>query len=101
MAPILLYGLPALGICRYFPHKLVFAPIKYMGLGIQHLYTIHEIARLKDIINHTYKATTTGNLIRTSLELLFLEVGMGTNLAAIDFDSTSYLATDSLVKSTW
>ena len=62
MAPILMYGLPALGICRYFPRKLVFAPIKYMGLGIPHLYTIQEIAKLKDIIHHTYKTTTTGDL---------------------------------------
>jgi hypothetical protein len=75
--------------------------IFFLQLGIQHLYTIQEIARLKDIIHHTYKATTTGDLYRTSLELLFLEVGMGTNLADIGFDSTSYLATDSLVKSTW
>lgn len=72
MPPILMNGLPALGICHFFSRKLVFAPIKYMGLGIQHLYTIQEIARLKDMINHTYKSTTTGDLYQTSLELLFL-----------------------------
>ncbi len=62
MFPILQYGLPAMGICRYIPRKLVFAPTKYMGLGMQHLYTVQEISRLKDIIDHTYKATTAGNL---------------------------------------
>ncbi len=38
MQPILHYGLPALGICRNFPRKMVFAPHKYMGLGFKHLH---------------------------------------------------------------
>ncbi len=80
MFPFLQYGLPAMGICRYFPCKLVFVPTKYMGLGMQHLYTIQEISRLKDIIDCTYKVTTTGNLYKTTLESLILELGMGTYL---------------------
>lgn len=101
MYPILKYGLPAMGICRHFPRKLVFAPTKYMGLGMQHLYTVQEISRLRDIIDHTYKLTTTGNLYKTTLELLILELGMGTNLLQIPFNLTGHIATDSLIKSSW
>ena len=60
MSPILKYGLPAIGVCRNFPRSMVFAPIKYMGLGFQHLYTVQEIVRLKDIIQHTFRHTITG-----------------------------------------
>jgi hypothetical protein len=101
MAPILWYGVPAMGICSYFPRKMVFAPIKYMGLRLQHLYTLQEIARLKDIIHHSFKHTTTGCLYITSFQLLTLEIGMGTSLHEIPFKKFANLATDSLVKSTW
>jgi hypothetical protein len=101
MAPILRYGLPAMGICRTFPRKMVFAPTKYMGLGFTHLYTLQETARLKDIIHHSFKNTITGRLYRTSIELLILEIGMGTSLHSISFPYFSNLASNSLVKSTW
>jgi hypothetical protein len=101
MAPILHYGLPAMGICRSFPRKIVFAPTKYMGLGFKHLYTIQEIARIKDIIHHSFQHTTTGHLYVTSMELLLLELGVGTILHNIPFISVANLATNSLIKSTW
>ncbi len=71
-----------------------------MGLRIQHPHTVQEICRLKDMLSHTYRNTTTGNLYRTSLELLFLETGMGHDLKRIPQGVIHHLATDSLVKST-
>jgi hypothetical protein len=38
MAPIIIYGLPAIGVCRNFPRKMVFAPVEYLGL-VQGYYT--------------------------------------------------------------
>ncbi len=55
MSPILNYALPAVGICRSFPRTIVFSPIKYLGLGIKHLYTLQEISRIKYILLHTYR----------------------------------------------
>jgi Reverse transcriptase (RNA-dependent DNA polymerase) len=101
MAPILNYGLPAIGVCRNFPRSMVFAPTKYMGLGLQHLYTIQEIERLKDMIQHTFRSTTTGQLYRTSLELLYIELGLTQDLDSISFSTMSGITTDSLVKSSW
>jgi hypothetical protein len=34
MAPILQYCLPALGVCRNFPWKLVYLTLDYLGLNI-------------------------------------------------------------------
>jgi len=72
-----------------------------MGIGIEHLYTIQEIMRLKDLVYHTTYDTDTGNLYRISLEILFIEVGSSDNLSELDYDQLSGLATPSLVKSTW
>lgn len=101
MSPVLQYALPAMDICRNFPRALVFSPMKHAGIGIKHLHTIQEIARLKDIILHTYKKTITGELYSTSMEYLLLELGMGTDLHLIDYKQYHGLVTNCLLKSTW
>ncbi len=101
MSPILQYALPAMGICRNFPRALVFSSTKYTGIGIKHIHTLQEIARLKDILHHTYTGTITGQFYRTSLEYLLLELGMSTDISAIDYNNYHSLATNGLVKSTW
>ncbi len=100
MAPILHYLLPAMGICRNFSRTLVYNSPKYMGLGLQHPHTIQEILQLKDIINHTHRRSTTGKLYRSSFEILFLELGMGTDIGGIPQQVFQTLSTDTLVKST-
>jgi len=55
LAPLLQYCLPAMGICRNFPRKLVFSTLEHMGLNIVHLHTLQEILRIKDIIFRTYE----------------------------------------------
>jgi hypothetical protein len=79
LAPLLMFCLPSLGMCRYFPRKLVFATFDYMGLNFLHLFTIQEIYRIKDIIFHTANDTLTGRLYTLSLELLLLELGCNKN----------------------
>lgn len=64
MALILRYGLPAIGVSMIFPRSMVFAPTMYMGLGFQRLYTMQEVAHLKDKIQHTFHGTITGKLYR-------------------------------------
>ncbi len=100
MAPILQYLLPAIGVCRNFPRHLIYTSEQYMGLGVKHPHTTQEICRLKDIISHVSQRTNTGILYRNTLELLILELGMGTVLHLIKEEVLSLLATDSLIKST-
>jgi hypothetical protein len=100
MQPILTYLLPAIGVCRNFPRTLVYNSIKYMGLGIKHLFTTQEILRLRDIIFQVFQRSTTGKLYKTSLELLIIELGMGTDLHLVPVDVIRSIATDTLIKST-
>jgi hypothetical protein len=44
-----------------------------MGIGIQHLFTMQEVARLKDLVIHTFNDTLIGQLYKSSLELLLIE----------------------------
>jgi hypothetical protein len=59
-----------------------------------------EITRLFDIILHTHLRSITGNLYRLSFELLFLELGIGTDFAAFPIDYLATCATPSLATST-
>jgi hypothetical protein len=47
MCPILWYCLPALGICRNFPRKLVHTTLDYMGLDIKHLFSYKKSLDLR------------------------------------------------------
>jgi hypothetical protein len=68
MAPILRYCLPALGVCRNFSRTLVFSTLDYVGMNLQHLYTLQESLRIKDIILHCFNDTLTGKLYKASME---------------------------------
>jgi len=100
VSPLLRYCLPAMGVCRNFPRALVFSSLDYMGVNIQHLHTLQEIARLKDIILHTFNDTLTGRLYVTSMELFFIKLGLPSNLICYDIAVLDGLTTNSLVKST-
>ena len=69
------------------------------GLGFKHLYTMQEITRIKDLVQHTWENTLTGQLYRASLELFLIEVGIGPNVLDIP-SQVVFLATDSLICST-
>ncbi len=100
MRPILMYGFPAMGICRNFARDIMFAPELYRGIGLKHLHTEQEIFRLIDIITHTHQEPITGSLYMSSFEILLVEVGLGSTVHSIPSQFMQYLATDSLIKST-
>jgi hypothetical protein len=101
MATALHQALPAMGVCRNFPRHVVHGPVSHMGLGIPHLHTLQEVARIKDMVHHSSLDTFTGQLYRSSLEALILEVGFTSNIFKLPFSDLHCLATHSLVKSTW
>lgn len=101
MSPVHHYGLPAMSICCNFPWNVVFSPIDHKELGWTHLHSSQEIMLLQDIIKHTFNNTTTGELCRSSLELMLIELGMGVHLKSIPYPVMAPLASNSLVKGTW
>jgi hypothetical protein len=60
---------------------------------------MREITRIKDLVQHTWENTLTGQLYRASFELFFIEVGIGPNVLDIP-PQVMFLATDSLICST-
>jgi hypothetical protein len=60
---------------------------------------MQEITRIKDLVQHTWENTLTGQLYRASLELFLIEVGIGPNVLDIP-SQVVFLATDSLICST-
>ena len=101
MSPILMGGLPRIGICRTMARSLVYAPIKYQGLGIQNLYITQGVQHVKAILNHIWQRTTTGSLILMSMEYVKMEVGIRGSIFSKDYEIYGHLAEESWIQNTW
>jgi hypothetical protein len=87
MAPILQGGLPTSGIVRTLPHTLVYGTTRYQGLGLPSLYTEQGISHITKLLQHGAKDNITGQLLRSSLEALQLE--LGTSAFPLDLQHSS------------
>ena len=76
MQPILNCILPKLGINRKFPRKLVYAPEKFSGLGIQHPYFTQHFRQLGAILQEAQREGITSNIIKANFEQARLECGI-------------------------
>jgi len=101
MAPILTGGLNAIGLCKYLPRIVVYAPIKFQGLGLKFPYTTMGIDHMKMIMEEGQRNFHMGKKFWISLEALKVEVGVGGCILVQSFSRYGVLATDSLVKHTW
>ena len=101
MAPILSGGLPKMGITRSMARSLVYAPLKYHGVGVNRLYTTQGLSHVTAFLNHIWKGTETGKLLRISLEYTKLELGIRGSLFTKDYDLYSHLCEDSWIKHLW
>ncbi len=79
----------------------MFAPEKFLGLGLKHLFTMQKISRAQDFIYSQFENSFTGQLYESSLEVLLIEVGILKSLACLSYDTLGFLATDSLLIRTW
>lgn len=52
MAPVLKVGLSNMGIYRAMARSLVYAPIKYQGIGIHKLYTAQGLVHIRVVLDH-------------------------------------------------
>ena len=101
MSPVLQGGLPTMGICRTFPRALVHGPIKYMGLGINDLYTTQGLQHVRAVLDHCWRSTETGKLLRTSIEIGKVETGLRGSLWSYDYSVYGHLCEDTWVKHLW
>jgi hypothetical protein len=93
--------LPRLGACRTCPKVYRHAPAKFQGLDIPNLYVERGIGQLRQILVHGAIPTTTGDLLRISLEQAQLEVGIGIPFLEASYGFYGFLLTDTWWKSVW
>lgn len=100
MSPVLQAGLPSAGIARSIHRDVIFAPRKYHGGGIAHLYTTQGIAKLESLISHNMQDSVTRHLFQACIEGTMLEVGVG-DVFSSNYKVLHSLATGGIIKSTW
>jgi hypothetical protein len=101
MRPFLNAGLSASGVVKSMPRAVVWGPERYQGLGIRHLYTTQGVEHLLAILRHATRATLTGQLLRTSMDELQLELGLQHSLFSYSYSDYGAIATKSWMTSTW
>ena len=85
MAPAKVQILHGLQICSNFPLVLLFGPKSKLGVGLPHLYSLQGILHIEDLLHHTSQGTLTGELYRSTLEQLIINIGYGSDLFAAPF----------------
>ena len=75
MAPILGFGLQSVRIQHRLPRALVYAPLKYQGVGLRDPWATQLISHLHVFLRHSFFPSIPGTLLRTNLEDLTMELG--------------------------
>jgi hypothetical protein len=101
MSPVLQVCLPKAGICRSFPRAVVFAPLKYQGLGIPHPMSLQVFHHLDILLRHLANRTKTGTYLEANLQAHQLETGTSFGLLQQVSDDTGALASDTWLKRVW
>ena len=74
--PIISVVLPKMGMSRCLPRALRYGPLEAGGVGLRDLYMVMGIARIQYLLEHPWKHTPTGHLIRSNWESITLETGL-------------------------
>jgi hypothetical protein len=101
MSPLMAEALPAAGINRKFPQQLLYAPLKYQGLGIIHPYYRQELVHITEILRESSMTSITGELMRAAMEQLCLEIGLGGVLREWSYPSYGQNATSCWLQTVW
>lgn len=101
MAPILMGGLPACGICQNFPRDVVYAPNKFMGISLHNIFILMGLLHV-EILSYEGKLDfITGNLLRASIEATKLEMGLGQSLFQHLYKHFGHLPSPCWITHTW
>ena len=101
MRPALKVALPRIGFVSTFPKDLVHATKKYQGLAIPHLF-VHQLAtHIQKMLRFCHSSSLTGELLRTSMQQLKIELGTQGSILELPFKTYGGLATCGWIASTW
>lgn len=94
--------LPKFNINRYIKREVLYGDIDVQGLGIKNIFLTQGTSHVTNIVEHFWKQTIMGHLIKSSLEQLRLEIG--TNISILNSNYEEYqhrILTESWVQQTW
>jgi hypothetical protein len=97
MAPVLRVALSHSGVCNSIPRAIVYAPLKYQGLGVPDIFIEQGLTKLLRLIKFGRKSNhITASLLRHNCEAMKMELGLNGYL--FQHDPTIW---DSVVSATW
>ena len=101
MSPVLMTLLPKAGICRSFPRAVVYAPLRFQGLGIPHPFAVQMTKHLDMLLRHPANRTATASFLEANVQAHQLETGTSFGIFQQVYDNTAILASDTWVKRVW
>ena len=101
MAPVLESGLPKSAICRNYPRAVLYGPKEEGGMGLWNLYDFQGLQRISYLQEHLSATTMLRELLRTSIEIAKVEIGIGRNIFNLDYKLYQILLTNCWIKDTW
>jgi hypothetical protein len=97
MVPVLRVALSHSGVCNSIPRAIVYAPLKYQGLGVPDIFIEQGLTKLLRLIKFGRKSHhLTSSLIRHNCEAMKMEMGLNGYL--FQHDPTIW---DAMISATW
>ena len=86
---------------KNMPNAALYSPREEGGLQPPHLYITQGISHIEKFVQHIGSNSITGKLLRVSLEMSQLEIGIGRSLFSLQYKSFHILLEDSWIKNLW
>jgi hypothetical protein len=99
LAPVMEVGLPKSGICRKISRAVVFAPIKYLGLGIKHPFISQGVKKIEYFFDQSHQFTS--KLIQAAWYRTMIESGFGGDFLEFNLNPIKPCLTDGWITSLW
>ena len=96
--PIILH---AYGIQKNLPKIVLFSTTRKAGLGVQHIYHLQGIAKLKLFLMHMRRTDSTGNLLQIALDNIQLELGISSFSMSTNYYKYQHHLTKNWVTHLW
>ena len=102
MTPVLKYFLPQAGINRNIARDILYAPLTTQGFNLKDPYLTQGTEHIKDITEHLWKDTLTGQLLQCNMEQLRIEMGTNDSIFEANYNLFKpFLLTKSFVTNSW
>eukprot|EP00978_Attheya_sp_CCMP212_P033691 scaffold137243_cov47-Attheya_sp.AAC.1 len=100
-APMIAQVQKSMHLASNFPRDVLDAPHCFQGMNRKSLYMVLGQHHVEILLKHGHLDTTTGELLRTSLEKHMVELGLLGSFLDHDFTQFGKLATTSWLRYTW